>query len=158
MKLAGAKRGLDKVKLRATALEIAAEAGWKLLRRPGPRLLFSTPEGKQVRLRVSNDRALQTKASGPDPGRARLDIAGADFLLFGVPTTRHGTSEVEAYLVPIPIAVDTVLNCHQRWLNEGARTKGTNKTFVIWLDDGPSTSDKYSDKWSQYRLGTRAPL
>lgn len=96
-----------------------------------------------------------TTATSTDMDQAKLDIEGADFLLFGVPVTKRGSESVEAYLIPMLVAVSSVLQSHKSWLESGGSTKGANTTPAIWLDKVLPTSDKFAEKWSTYRLGSR---
>ena len=139
--------------LRSAALEIATAAGRELKRIPVRQLLYETPSGETVRLRTNNDRCLMTATSSVDRDRAKLDIDGTDFVLFGVPVEKRGTDLVEAYLVPTQVAVTAIKDSHKAWLEAGGSTKGANRTWAIWLDKSVPTSDMYAEKWHAYRLG-----
>jgi hypothetical protein len=139
--------------LRATTLEIATTAGYQLRRRPGRSLIFDLPDGRTVRLRTSSHRCLQITTTSPDMDNAKLDIEGADLLLFGATETKHETSAVEAYLVPTHVAATAVRSAHKAWLAAGAASKGSNSKPAIWFDKALPTSDMFSEKWAKYRIG-----
>ena len=128
--------------LRAATLEIAAATGYPLRRRPGRSLIFELPDGRTFRLRTSSHRCLQITATSPDMDKAKLDIEGADFLLFGATETKDKSSPVEAYLVPMQVAAAAVRSAHKAWLVAGAASKGSNNKPAIWLDRALPTDRK----------------
>ena len=147
------RQKLSRSYLRWATLEIAAKAGLSLSRVPGRQLIYQSSSGWFVRLRCNNDRCLVTTATCPSLTQAKLDIAGADFLLFGAPVTRRGTEAVEAYLVPIGIAIFAVKSSQKSKGRRGASEPSATKP-AIWLDRKLPPADRFSERWSRYRIGS----
>ncbi|MEQ8354647.1 MAG: hypothetical protein RH942_03845 [Kiloniellaceae bacterium] len=145
---------LTTVALREAALKIAEQSGRPLRRDAEHKReqLYLDNDHKKVRLRTSNDRVLTVSASSPVPEEARLDIEGCDALLIAMPTERRGTDRVEAYWLPVAIAIQEVKRAHRIWLDSDPNTKKHNKTFSIWFDEAFFESEMFCEKWSEYRL------
>jgi len=152
---------LDSRLLREAAIWLAEKNGGVLRRADNRAQLFKDDQtGDLVLLRTSNDRCLQATATNPDPLAAALDFEARspNLLLIAMPTERRGFASIEAYLVPTELVSKAIRECHSEWLKTAPATKGRNQTFAIWFDDdGASTSNRFAERWSFWRLkGTAA--
>lgn len=112
---------------------------------------YQLASGETVRVRTCNDHVLVVLADSADEG-ATLNIEGTDHLLIVMPEVPRTDGPVIAYFVPTPIAEKAVRQAHAEWLNSKPLTKGNNRTWNIWFDDGPAAFRGFARKWSQYRL------
>ena len=143
----------NKVLLRA-ALELMRQNGHVLTEEPtaGRSNIYRMADGKTVRVRTSNDPTLVVVAESAEPG-ARLNIEGPDRLLFVMLKNRRTEGEVVGYLVPMQKAVKDVHEANERWRATDPNTKGNNRTWNLWFDQGGrKTANGYDEKWSEYRL------
>jgi hypothetical protein len=145
--------------LAKAGLMLMAQTGQTLERVParGRARLYRQSDGKTVRLYCSNDRVLIGRAQTADAEATLTMEDGADFLLLVMPRTKRTPGPVEAYLVPMEVAVAAVKAAHRAWsaLGRTASTDHASTTVArnLWFDkDGPPTSDDYATKWAIYRL------
>jgi hypothetical protein len=114
---------------------------------------YQLDNGETVRVRTCNDHVLVVLADSTETN-ATLNIEGTDHLLIVMPEVPRTDGSVIAYFVPTAVAVIAVRQAHADWLESKPSTKGNNRTWTIWFDDGPATSSGFAQKWSQYRLPT----
>lgn len=112
---------------------------------------YQLASGEIVRVRTCNDHVLVTLADSAEEDAA-LNIEGTDHLLIVMPEVPRTEGSVIAYFVPTPIAEKAVRQAHADWLNSKPSTKGNNRTWNIWFDDGAAPFSGFARKWSQYRL------
>lgn len=141
------------------ALELMTLAGNPMTKlATGTRAMkYELPNGQTVRVRTCNDHVLVVLASSADES-ASLNIEGTDFLLVVMPETPRQLGPVIAYFLPVAVAVDDVRNAHAAWLTSGPATKGNNRTWNIWFDEGPPSCSGFAIRWAKYRIAdaTRA--
>ena len=114
--------------------------------------IYKMSDGRTVRVRTSNDPTLVVLAETPDLD-AKLNIEGTDLLLFVMLAEKRTEGDVIGYLVPTQEAVRDVRDAHQRWLDTRPNTKGNNRTWNIWFDDGGrKTANRFAERWARYRL------
>ncbi len=116
---------------------------------------YKLTNGKTVRVRTCNDHVLVVLADSPEPG-AKLNIEGTDYLLIVMPEVPRQRGPVIAYFLPASTAADDVRRAHADWLASGPATKGNNRTWNIWFDDGPAVWFGFAQKWSKFRVGGHA--
>lgn len=112
---------------------------------------YALGDGKTVRVRTCNDHVLVVLASSAEES-ASLNIEGTDFLLIVMPETPRQAGPVIAYFLPTNVAVEDVRRAHAAWLTSGPATKGNNRTWNIWFDDGPPGCSGFASRWGNYRL------
>lgn len=141
--------------LRAAGLRLIGSSGNPLVHDSTKRgKIFRTQNRKTVRMRTNNARNLPCKSSDTDLKRGKLDIEGADFLYWVVPTSVGGASEIEAYFLPTDVAVQMVRSAHTHWLENEGNSKGANFTPALFLDRVPSGQDRpLRDIWSSFHIG-----
>lgn len=118
---------------------------------------YRLANGETVRVRTSNDHVLVVLADSPDPG-ASLNIEGTDYLLVVMPEVPRQGGGVIAYFIPTAIAVQEVRRSHSDWLASKPATKGNNRTWNIWFDDGQNPWSGFAVKWAKYRVGGQASV
>ncbi len=116
---------------------------------------YKLANGETVRVRTSNDHVLVVLADSPDPG-ASLNIEGTDYLLVAMPEVPRQGGAVIAYFIPTAVAVKEVRRSHEEWLATKPATRGNNRTWNIWFDDGPNSWSGFATKWANYRVGGQA--
>lgn len=141
------------------------EAGLALMRAAGKPLKklptssramkYALSDGSTVRVRTCNDHILVVLAESAKEG-ARLNIEGTDHLLIVMPEVPRTDGSVIAYFIPTEVAVSAVRRAHAEWLASTPSTKGNNRTWNIWFDDGVTKSGGFARKWVRYRLGGNA--
>lgn len=114
---------------------------------------YQLDNGETIRVRTCNDHVLVVLADSTEDSAA-LNIEGTDYLLIVMPTIPRTDGSIITYLVPTDVAVKGVRQAHADWLKTSPSTKGNNRTWTIWFDDGPVTYSGFAEKWSQYRLPT----
>lgn len=112
---------------------------------------YQLNNGETVRVRTCNDHVLVVLADSAEEGAA-LNIEGTDHLLIVMPEVPRMDGSVVVYFVPTSIAVKAVRKAHGDWLASNPSTKGNNRTWNIWFNDGPSTNTGFARTWLQYRL------
>ena len=112
---------------------------------------YQLDNGETLRVRTCNDHVLVVLAESAEEG-ASLNIEGTDHLLIVMPEEPRTNGSVIAYFVPSAVAVKAVREAHADWLKSNPSTKGNNRTWTIWFDEGPTTNSGFAKKWSQYRL------
>lgn len=112
---------------------------------------YQLGNGETVRVRTCNDHVLVVLADSTED-TATLNIEGTDYLLIVMPEVPRVAGPVIAYFVPTPIAVSAVRQARADWLNSKPSTKGNNRTWNIWFDDGPPSCSGFAIKWAKYRL------
>jgi hypothetical protein len=112
---------------------------------------YQLDNAETVRIRTCNDHVLVVLANSAEES-ASLNIEGTDHLLIVMPEIPRTDGSVMAYFVPTAVAVKAVREAHADWLKSNPSTKGNNRTWTIWFDEGPSTHSGFAQKWSQYRL------
>ncbi|MEJ8835583.1 hypothetical protein [Ramlibacter sp. AN1133] len=142
-------------KLVEAALAMTAAVGKPLTRlQTGTRAMkYSMADGKTVRIRTCNDHVLVVLASSAEDD-ATLNIEGTDYLLVAMPEVPRRDGPVVAYFLPTSVAVADVRSAHTQWLQSGPATRGNNKTWNLWFDDGPPGCSGFAERWAQYRLPT----
>ena len=115
---------------------------------------YALTDGKTVRVRTCNDHVLVVLASTAEEG-ASLNIEGTDFVLIVMPETPRQAGPVIAYLLPTDLAVEDVRRAHTAWLNSGPATKGNNRTWNIWFDEGPPGCSGFAIKWAKHRMSSQ---
>jgi len=142
--------------LLAAGLELMRQNGKPLTKvdSSGRSMMYSQPDGKNVRARTCNDHILLAVADSTSPKDANLNIEGTDYLLVVMPEIERTPGKVKAYLVPTKVAVETIRRCQQSWLDSGGKTKGDNKAWCLWFRKKGKTSESsdYETKWAEYRL------
>lgn len=143
--------------------QVLLEAGLAALRAAGKSLQkmqtssramkYQLDNGETVRVRTCNDHVLVVLADSTEE-TAALNIEGTNYLLIVMPTIPRTDGSIIAYFVPTGIAVKGVRQAHADWLKTNPTTKGSNRTWTIWFDDGPLAYSGFAEKWSQYRLPT----
>jgi|GEM_PF-2784182 len=118
---------------------------------------YRLASGETVRVRTCNDHVLVVLAESTDPD-APLNIEGTDYLLVVMPAVPRQWGAVIAYFIPTPIAVREVRRSHSDWLASKPATKGNNRTWNIWFDDGQNPWLGFAVKWAKYRLGGHASV
>lgn len=116
---------------------------------------YQLSNGETVRVRTCNDHVLVVLADSAEASAA-LNIEGTDHLLIVMPEVPRMDGLVIVYFVPTAVAAAAVRQTHAEWLASNPSTKGNNRTWNIWFDDGPAMSGGFAKKWSQYRLTTKA--
>lgn len=116
---------------------------------------YQLSNGETVRVRTCNDHVLVVLADSAEASAA-LNIEGTDHLLIVMPEVPRMDGLVIVYFVPTAVAAAAVRQTHAAWLASNPSTKGNNRTWNIWFDDGPAMSGSFAKKWSQYRLATKA--
>lgn len=112
---------------------------------------YQLGNGETVRVRTCNDHVLVVLADSTEE-TATLNIEGTDYLLIVMPEMPRVAGPVIAYFVPTSIAVSAVRQAHTDWLNSKPSTKGNNRTWNIWFDDGPPGCSGFAARWAKYRL------
>lgn len=115
---------------------------------------YQLSNGETVRVRTCNDHVLVVLADSAEEN-ATLNIEGTNHLLIVMPDVPRMEGLVIAYFVPTTIAVTAVRQAHTDWLASNPLTKGNNRTWNIWFDDGPAMSGGFANKWAEYRLPTK---
>ncbi len=118
-------------------------------------MIYELAGGEKVRVRTCNDHILVVLADGPELD-AKLNIEGTDYLLIVMPETPRAPGPVVGYLVPTTVAVEAVRRAHSEWLASSPATKGNNRTWNLWFDDGQSPAGGFARKWREYRLAGSA--
>lgn len=142
-------------------LELMEKNGKPLVRVEsfGRAMMYRLPDGKTVRVRTCNDHILVVLADSPKTD-AKLNIEGTDFLLIVMPEQERTPGKVWAFLVPTHVAVDAARSTHRDWLKTNPNTKGDNRTWNLWFDEGGKASG-FANKWRSYQLAgdafTNAP-
>lgn len=116
---------------------------------------YKLSNGETIRVRTCNDHVLVVIADSPEES-ATLNIEGTDHLLIVMPEIPRMDGLIIAYFVPTGVAAAAIRRSHADWLASNPATKGNNRTWNIWFDDGPAMSGGFANKWSQYRLATNA--
>lgn len=116
---------------------------------------YQLSNGETVRVRTCNDHVLVVLADSAEES-ATLNIEGTDHLLIVMPDVPRMSGLINVYFVPTNVAVTAVRQTHANWLASNPSTKGNNRTWNIWFDDGPAMSGGFAKKWSEYRLSTNA--
>ena len=116
---------------------------------------YQLSNGETVRVRTCNDHVLVVLADSAEES-ATLNIEGTDHLLIVMPEVPRMDGLITVYFVPTTIAVTAVRQTHADWLASNPSTKGNNRTWNIWFDDGPAMSGGFAKKWAEYRLATKA--
>ncbi len=140
--------------LLAAALKLMRNNGYSLTDKytAGRSNIYEMSDGQTVRVRTSNDPILVVLAEAPEPD-AKLNIQGTDWLLFVMLEKKRTEGNIIGYLVPTQKAVNDVREAQQNWLSTRPNTKGNNRTWNIWFDEsGRKTSNRYAEKWVDYRL------
>jgi hypothetical protein len=114
---------------------------------------YQLDNGETLRVRTCNDHVLVVLADSAEEG-ASLNIEGTDHLLIVMPEVPRTDGSVITYFVPSAVAVKAVREAHTDWLKSNPSTKGNNRTWTIWFDEGPASHSGFAQKWSQYRLPT----
>lgn len=112
---------------------------------------YQLDNGETVRVRTCNDHVLVVLADSAAES-ASLNIEGTDHLLIVMPEVPRTEGSVITYFVPSAVAVKAVREAHTDWLKSNPSTKGNNRTWTVWFDDGLATHSGFAQKWSQYRL------
>lgn len=115
---------------------------------------YQLSNGETVRVRTCNDHVLVVLADSAEK-IATLNIEGTDHLLIVMPEVPRMDGLIVAYFVPTAVAVTAVRQSHADWLASNPATKGNNRTWNIWFNDGPAMSGGFAKKWAQYRLDTK---
>src|SRR5262249_47365583 len=97
------------------------------------RELYRMPDGKTVLLRTNVERALMSKADGPNSG----DIMGIekdeyDFIGLAVPSGPGGA--VDCFLIPKFDAIEILRTSHRNW-QQTQRNGGNSLVRMVSLDD-----------------------
>jgi hypothetical protein len=115
---------------------------------------YQLGNGETVRVRTCNDHVLVVLADSSEED-ATLNIEGTDHLLIVMPEVPRMGGSVFVYFVPTTVAVNAARQSHSDWLASKPATKGNNRTWNIWFDDGPATCSGFARTWSQYLLPTK---
>jgi hypothetical protein len=146
--------------------EALVEAGLDLMKQSGKPLeriksngramIYRMPDGATVRLRTCNDHLLVVLADADDPD-AHVNVEGTDYVLMVMPERERTPGPVIGYLIPAAIVASAARSTHKDWLATRPNTKGDNRTWNLWFNKaGPSKSNNFAEKWSEYRLGGSA--
>jgi hypothetical protein len=115
---------------------------------------YKLSNGETVRVRTCNDHILVVLADSAEAS-ANLNIEGTDHLLIVMPEAPRMEGLIIVYFVPTSVTVTAVRQTHADWLATNPTTKGNNRTWNIWFDDGAAKSGGFAKKWAQYRLDTK---
>jgi hypothetical protein len=148
---------MDTRALRKAFLQAMERAGQPLERlrgvmgRRGPvREIFRMENGKTVRVRTNNKRALISSADGPRAEDIMNFEGQQDFVGISIPGSR---GSVECYLVPSEVAVSALRSQQEQWL--AVRPNSPSDVRAIRFDGDPQLPrEGFAEKWAQYRLPT----
>lgn len=146
------RSGVARAALIDAGLQLMRQAQKPLTRAQTRKTIYQTAQGETVRVRTCNDHVLLAVADSAE-NDAKLSIEGTDYLLLVMPETPRTPGPVTAFLVPTMEAVEACRTAHREWLASNPKTKGDNRTWNVWFDDGaPEESYGFSRKWTRYRL------
>jgi hypothetical protein len=70
-----------------------------------------------------------------------------------MPERQRTPGPVVAYLIPAAVVANAARSTHKDWLATNPNTKGDNRTWNLWFNNGgPPNSSSFAEKWQQYRL------
>tara|TARA_B100001964_G_scaffold183839_1_gene203531 strand:+ start:484 stop:1110 length:627 start_codon:yes stop_codon:yes gene_type:complete len=141
--------------LKDAALQQMAENGMELSKiATGSRaMIYAMPDHNTVRIRTTNDPVLVVVAESAG-SNSKMNIEGTDFLLISMPEEPRSPGNILCYLVPTKIAVESIRDSFNKWLETNPNTNGDNKTRNIWFDSKGTPWSGYHNKWEDYLLPT----
>lgn len=160
------KRPFTRDQFLTAGLQLLRQNGYKNLETKRQRAAIfvsgTKPEGDSfvARFRSTMDRGLLATAESNDPDASpKIEGEGLTHLLLLTTSQMRTRSPLEAYLIPMDVAVNALKENHRRWLSTNPRHSNPEGSVTRWIALEPDrlTPEEFSSQFIRCKLEGHVP-